>query len=197
MTLVHLKKVPYKKGGKIRMLSIAKKFLQIFLGVQNLEEMKKQGLMLSLAVPAFRWADWAVLVATGTFVVILKNLGISDIGIFLILWILNVVFEYLIIKGNDKIKVDFTLMEGLRRLVDVVIAKSRPTGVILEIAIFLRLLIWDGSAFVVIFFNHKLRTITIRLAVLVIGSAIQMSVWTTLYILGYNSFSDMISKLAN
>jgi hypothetical protein len=171
-----------------------KKLSRIFLGVQNVEEMKKQGLLLSLAVPAFRWADWALVGATGMFVAMLKKFGISDIGIFLILWIANVMIELLIVKGNDKTKVDFTLAEGLRRLADAAIAKSKLSGVILETLIFVRLLVWDGSAFVVIFFNRKLKTFSGKITVLIICSAVQMSIWTTLYILGYNGFSDMISK---
>lgn len=177
------------------MLNLAKKLAQIFFGVQSVEEMKRQGLALSLAVPAFRWADWALVGVTGVFVVALKGLGISDIGIFLILWLANILIELLVVKINDKTKIDFTLMEGLRRLANAATQKSKTTGVMLEMVVFIRLLIWDGSAFVVIFFNHKFRTFPKKFLVLVVCSGIQMLAWTTLYIFGYNSFTDMVSKM--
>ncbi len=172
-----------------------KKFSKIFFGAESIEEMKKRGLALSLAVPAFRWADWALVGATATLVAFLKQFNLSDLAIFAVLWIGNILLSWSIVFANSKSEIDFTLMEGLRRLINVSLEKSKLTGTILEALIFMRLLIWDGADHIVIFFNHKLSSKLLKATTLIVCSAIQMSIWTVLYVYGYNNFLELFEKL--
>ncbi len=178
----------------LKIIRIFIKFLKIFFGADSAEEIKKRGIVLSLAVPAFRWFDWLLVGLTQILVAFLIQLGLSYGLIFLLLWTGNIALNWSIVAINDKTKIDFTLMEGLRRLINAALEKSRLTGRILEAIILIRLIIWDGSDNVVIFFRHKLDNFYLRLATFIVVSGVQMGVWTTLYVLGYHSFSQLFKK---
>jgi hypothetical protein len=86
-------------------------------------------------------------------------------------------------------------MKGLRRLINAAIAKSWRNGIILEIMVLIRLLVWDGPACFLIFIRERLGLGGIGLAVLVLASGVQMAVWTFIYSLGYESILGAIKAL--
>jgi hypothetical protein len=177
-----------------------KKFLQIFFGVSSVEEMRKRGLSMALIIPAIRWGEWALLGATGALVTVLKSVSfwgfqVTDIGIFLILWIGNMAIEASMVWFNDKVDVDVTLMEGLRRLVDNAFLKSKIAGLIIETIVVIRLVVWDGSGYFIIFFRDRLSKKATQLVLFVLASGFQMAIWTALYVAGYEGFLELFGKL--
>ncbi|NTW89349.1 MAG: hypothetical protein HGB37_00320 [Candidatus Moranbacteria bacterium] len=172
-----------------------RKGLLIFFGVDSPEEMKKKGLVLSAAVPAIKWVDWVLVGATATAVGFLKNQGFPEWGIFLILWVTNMALSASVVIAAEKTSLDLTLMEALRRLIDAAIEKSRVTGLMLESVVLIRLLLWDGADQFVIFLKRRIPNFRLLAVVFVMASAIQMAVWTVLYGLGYDNFSDLFRHL--
>jgi len=175
--------------------------LKIFFGVENAAEMRKKGLALALVVPAVRWGEWALVGATATLVALLKTICIkeycfTDIGIFFVLWIGNLFLSGGIVKLNQSLAdVDVTLMEGLRRLIDAAIHKSKLWGWILEAVILVRLIIWDGAAYFIIFFHKRINMQWKKRAAFILASGVQMAIWTVLYLAGFNSFSELFKKM--
>ncbi|MEI7890852.1 MAG: hypothetical protein WCI36_02690 [bacterium] len=157
--------------------------------------MKKRGLSMMLIVPAIRWGEWMLLGATGAAVVALKAWGVGDVSIFFLLWAGNLLIEWCLIAFNDSTDVDVTLMEGLRRLVDKAFEQSLILGIVIEILVVVRLIIWDGAAYFIIFFQKRLVRKSLKISLFVFSCGLQMAVWTVLYIYGYESFSDLFAKL--
>jgi hypothetical protein len=86
-------------------------------------------------------------------------------------------------------------MEGLRRLINAGIEKSKVSGLIIETLIIVRLIIWDGPDRFVIFFRSRLNSQQSKVAIFVIASAIQMAIWTAIYVAGYENFSEVFKSL--
>ena len=162
-----------------------KKFLQIFLGTQSVEEMRQKGVVLTLAVPALRWADWVAMGIVASIVAVMKKAGWSNLEVFVALWGLNLLYSGGIVILGDALNSDITLMQGLRRLVSAVFEKSFKAGLILEIIILFRLLVWDGPDQFIIFFRDRLNGRNAKIGVFVVASAIQMGIWTFVYVAGY------------
>jgi hypothetical protein len=173
-----------------------KALFKIFFGVESAEEMKKRGLAIALVVPAIRWGEWALVGATATLVALLKTWGLGDITIFFILWMGNLLISGGIVKLNQALAdVDVTLMEGLRRLIDAAINKSRIAGFLMEFLIVIRLIVWDGASYFIIFFHSRFNAQWKKRVAFIMASGVQMAIWTALYVAGYNSFSELFRKL--
>jgi hypothetical protein len=147
---------------------------------------------MMLVVPAIRWGEWALMGATASLVAMLKLYGVGDVSVFFILWIGNLVLSGAIVKFNDSTEVDITLMEGLRRLVDAAFVKSKIAGIVIEALVLIRLIIWDGASYFIIFFRSRITKRSTKILIFVAASGIQMAAWTMLYIAGYNKFSDLL-----
>ncbi len=171
-----------------------KTLARIFFGVESFAEMKKRGFSMMLMVPAIRWGEWALLGITGSVVVSLKAAGVGNIAIFFILWIGNLVIEAAMVKFNDSTTIDITLMEGLRRLVDAAFKKSAVAGIVIEILVVIRLLVWDGSAYFIIFFRNRLPNKFMKISTFILAAGFQMAVWTGLYVLGFESFTELVKE---
>lgn len=164
-----------------------KKVLALILGANDWEEIRKKGLKLAIFVPAIRWVDWVAVGVTATLVVFLKQLHLSDVEIFFILWIGNVLYSGAIVLFNDAIQADILLMGALRRLIDMLIAKRKMAGFFIEGIILTRLLVWDGPDNFILFFRDRLKTRSQKIFTFVIASGLQMAVWTFIYVSGYKA----------
>lgn len=100
-----------------------------------------------------------------------------------------------LIFGNDRLRMDITLMQSLRTLVTATLRRSRWLGLLLEVLLFLRLLLWDGPCQLLIFFRPRLASKPSRLGLFVTASGLQMLVWISIYELGYESVSELLHYL--
>lgn len=178
-------------------MRLVRRFFEIFLGAVNISEMKKRGLLLSFIVPAYRWFDWFLVGTAATVTGFLKFYGFSNISIFLILWLANASYCSLIIFFNNRTSVDITLMEGFRRLINKALEKSKFYGRLAETVFFFRIIIWDGADSFVIFFKEKIKSRFHLVASVLFASGFQMLIWTSLYIFGYENFSDLFKSLVD
>jgi len=160
-------------------------------GLTN-KEIAKKGAATVILVPTLRFLDWLLVGASITLFSALKYNGLNDLSIWLVLWILNMLLSGAIVLFNDRIKVDITLMQMLRKAVNILISKSRTIGYIAEVIIVVRLLIWDGPDQLIIFFRERLGSGPVILLCFVISSGIQMFIWTKIYSYGYDGISDLI-----
>ena len=155
----------------------------------------RKGAWTAVLVPSLRFLDWVLVGITASLYSLLKYYSFTDIGIWVILWILNLIVSGSVVLLNDRYKIDITLMQTLRRLVAAMFHKSRPAGCALETIIFFRLLLWDGADQFIIFFRERLRHGAFQVAVFVAASGLQMFVWTKVYALGYEGMADLIKAL--
>ncbi|OPY78766.1 MAG: hypothetical protein A4E65_02124 [Syntrophorhabdus sp. PtaU1.Bin153] len=179
----------------MRIINFVRRFAKIFFGAESPDEMKRKGIAMAVAIPAVRWIDWILAGLTATLVAFFKEKGLGNVLIFFILWLGNIALSGAIVFANDKTKIDLTAMEAIRRLVDAAIAKSKFTGVILEILILGRLLIWDGPDQFIIFFRFRLKNPIAKIILFILASGFQMMIWTFLYILGYENFKELFKAI--
>jgi hypothetical protein len=155
-------------------------------------ELIKRGAATAILVPSFRLLDWALVGASMTLFPTLKYKGVSDLSIWLVLWILNMMLSGAVVMFNDRIKVDITLMQTLRKAVNALISKSRVIEHIAETLIVGRLLVWDGPDQLIIFFQDRLRSRPIILLCFISASAFQMCLWAKIYGYGYDGIADVL-----
>ncbi len=166
-------------------------FVSVEEGLSN-EELIKKGAATVVLVPSLRFLDWLLVGASMTLFSVLKYKGLNDYLIWIVLWMLNMFLSGAIILFNDRIKVDITLMQTLRKAVNAIINRSRPIGYIAEAIIVGRLLVWDGPDQLIIFFRDRLGTKLVIILCFVISSGVQMFIWSKIYGYGYNSILDIL-----
>lgn len=152
----------------------------------------RTGLLLATLVPSFYLVEWLLVAGSATFFGWLHYRGISTGKIWLLLWAGNLVLSTGFILCNDLLRVDLTLMQGLRSVTDATIRRSRWPGLLLEAIVCLRLLLWDGPCQLLIFLRRRLQPRWARISLMLAASAFQMWVWATLYSLGYDSIGDLL-----
>lgn len=146
-------------------------------------------------VPAFYAFDWILVGLTAGLVSLLIVAGMGETGIWLILWACNILLSSGIVLFGDRLGVDLTLMQTLRRVVDLIHARSQRVGWICEAALLVRLLLWDGPAQLLIFIRQRVPSKTLRAAILVAAGGIQMFVWTRVYLLGYEGIASVVRSI--
>jgi hypothetical protein len=179
------------------MKALVKKFAELFLGAEGVEEVKKAGVNFAFGWSAFWIFEWAVTIATGVAVGWLLGRGWQEGEIFLALWLGNMLLNRGILIADGKLKVDFTAMNGSRRVVDVAWKKAWWSGAILEALAVIWLVFWQGSAGTVIFFKKRINSVFLRTVVFVGTSAIQIFLWTKVYVYGYTLWQAIRSIVAH
>ncbi len=150
----------------------------------------RRGLLTAAAVPSFYLAEWLLVAASASVFSFLRFHGLADRDIWLLLWAANLALSGILVACNDLLRVDMTLMQGLRQLTDAAIRRTGAFGRLLEAVIFLRLLIWDGPCQLLIFFRTRLPSPLVRVGFFVAASGLQMFVWAQVYEFGYQGITD-------
>jgi len=145
-------------------------------------------------VPSFYFIEWLLVAATASVFVLLRQYGLSDREIWLLFWVANLAISGALVVGNDRLGIDITLMQTLRKLVAAATSRAKWVGLPLEAAVFIRLLIWDGPCQLLIFFRERLPSRTVRVCFFVAASGLQMFVWANIYALGYEGFLQLITR---
>lgn len=151
----------------------------------------RAGLLLATLVPSFYLAEWLLVAASAALFAWLRLKGLSTGQIWLLLWLGNLTLSCLFILGNDRLRVDITLMQGLRTLTEAATRRAPRFGLALELAICIRLLLWDGPCQLLIFCRRRLPSRPAQVAFLVAASGLQMLVWARLYAWGYAGIGDL------
>ena len=177
-----------------KMSAILAAVLRIFLGTNKPEEMKTRAKRLAVLVPAFRIFDWSMVLAGGAITVALKEFGLGNSTIFLLLWFAYIIQARIEIFANDKFdRDDITLMEGLRRWINTCFGISFVLGVLAEALAFLRVAIWDGAGCMAILYRPLLpQSKMLRIFLLIIFAGIHMAIWFQLYLLGYSTVFSLL-----
>lgn len=156
-------------------------------------------------------AEWWLMAATVALVAALKAYGLSDLQVFLILWVGNTVVSLGILFADRLSGSDITFMRAYRRMADAVLAfgsKVRAKSVLRQtvfdriksdlfygflvlcvslVAIWLTF--WLGAAYMAAFFSRELeKSLARRVLVVVVLSAVQMFLWTVIYTSGVEFF---------
>jgi hypothetical protein len=151
---------------------------------------RRRHLLTAAAVPSFYLAEWLLVAASASVFSLLRLRGLADREIWLVLWAANLAISGTLVRCNDLLRVDMTLMQGLRKLTDAAIHKTGGFGRLLELVIFVRLLLWDGPCQLLIFFRNRLPSPLLRVGFFVAASGLQMFLWAQIYELGYQGITD-------
>lgn len=155
----------------------------------------KNRVLTAICAPSFYLMELGLVATAASLFSILKNQGFSLTEIWLIFWLLNLSISVTVIRVNDRLEADITLMHSLRMLIDAAIVRSRWIGLTLEIVIVIRLLIWDGPSQLLIFFRNRIKTGWRRSLFLTGASGLQMFIWTDVYSIGYDHFLPFLKKV--
>jgi len=179
------------------MKRLAKKFAQIFFGVETAEEMKKEGTGFVLGYSSYWLFEYGLMAVAAAIVVALLQFGWTEREIFIFLWLGNILVSCGIIFTDEKSGVDFTAMNGSRRVASSAWEKARGKWYLIPIfGLFMAswlfwLVFWQGPAAVIIFFQTRKKIA--RALLLTSISAIQMFIWTKVYIFSYGFFQAIWS----
>ncbi|MFA6383229.1 MAG: hypothetical protein WCX17_02300 [Parcubacteria group bacterium] len=176
------------------MNAIFRRIVDTFFGVEEYQELKKKGIITGFSFSALFGAEWGLVVLAQALVTFLVKIHWSEMQIFLLLWIGNMVVSSIIIIVNSKVDGDPTLMEGSRRLVDLAFKKSIIGGCIMELLYFIGLVVWAETSSFYIFFRKRLGPFPMRVITFVAVSAVKMYIWTKVYMFGV-SVIDVIWNL--
>jgi len=155
----------------------------------------RRGLLLAALVPSFYLAEWLLVAATASCFTYFRIQGYSNEQIWLLFWVANLLISSAFLTCNDLLGVDITLMQGLRKLTDATLRRSIWFGILLELVVFIRLLLWDGPCQLLIYWRSRLPSTPSQIVFLIVASGIQMFVWAKIYTLGYNGIGELLSNL--
>lgn len=161
--------------------------------IDQQKEVRSRNMMqIALLAPSFYAIEWGLVGVATVIVTFLKYHGLSEMTIWLILWGLNLLFSSAVVVFNDRFRIDITLMVALRKFTNATSRKSKLAGYFLELAVFIRLLLWDGPSQLLIYFRERVPSSTLRGCFFVGSGGFQMFIWVKLYILGYESLGDLL-----
>jgi len=123
-------------------------------------------------------------VSVGIFTT-LKLLEFPFLCIFSALWVYDFVVAGTFVVFYEKTGKDLSLGEDFRRAMDMIHKKSRFAGYVVMIPIVIRGIFWTGPEKIITFFRKEIGTVVRITIALLVLTAIQALVWTTLYGLGY------------
>jgi len=173
--------------------------LRIFLGNIDSKEIPKKGSITAIGGVIYYFAEYLLMVIAAAIVGFLRYYEWSVLEIFLILWPGNILVSYLIVRANDGSGVDFTFFQGYSRLTMQLPWENmalKILGIIAAIPIVGFTIFWQGAGPMVIFLKTRGHFKKEILGIILLAvSGLQMGIWTWLYVLGYESISDLIYGL--
>jgi hypothetical protein len=176
-------------------VDMLKKLIQIFFGTESLAEMKKKGILVPFSFSALFSFEILILVPVTEALVmfLIHQLHFSIFRVFLVLWSVNLFVSAGIVLFSDKSNGDPTLAEGMRRLFEAALQKSKITGSIFGILVSFLLIFWEGAAAYLIFLRGMVNSRFFQIAIFVITAGVQMAVWTKVYVYGDSFISAIVS----
>jgi hypothetical protein len=180
----------------------ALKIVRIFFGV-GAEDADSSGIgkkvgKVALANILYRYSEYLLMGLAFGIVSAMKYYAFSELTIFFVLWFMTIIDTSPGVFLNDWLKVDITAREGQRRWLDALYAKSgRITFILLvlfEIGFCVYEIIWSGPEWFFLFFRSRIANWPrwAKAALYVAVAGIQMTVWTKIYCLGYESVSELV-----
>lgn len=172
--------------------------LRIFLGVVNNEEIGHKSKRLLVLSSLFRLFDWGMIAVGFLVTTLAKEIGrFPNWSIFLLLWTGYVLQSRFEIFANDRfLNDDITLMKGLRRLVDALMAESRFWGFVGETVVFIRISVWDGVGCMAIYYRPFLPASRfLKTILLILAAGLHIAIWFTIYIKGYDGIYPLLRDI--
>jgi hypothetical protein len=154
--------------------------------------MKKWQLTVTLA-PLVYWMDWYLAGAALALVTLMMSFGAGFWTIFMTLWIGNMVLSGAVILLNDWTGADVTLMEKFRTFSGKITDRSRIIGYLAEGLWLVKLIFWDGPDQALIFMRSRIPNRFGQGALFVTVAAVQMLIWTKIYVAGYDGVLELIA----
>ncbi len=175
--------------------------VKMFFGnKEKVDHCKKTGLLAA----CYRSGQYFLILLTGVFVGVLQKylgkifvdyFGSLYLGIFVILFAMNLLIMSAVVYANGKTTHDFTFMEGLRKILKTGYGLWFVFGLFLESLAFFILLVWSGADQFVIYFEDRITSLASKITILVLASCASMAIWTHAYLGVANGFFDLIRIL--
>lgn len=153
-----------------------------------------------------RYGEYLLMPLAIAICLFLRDAGWSFLPIFLTLWVGCLTIDVLVVGINDRFDVDITLMETVGSMVGWVQRRQgrlpkylKPVSwfviTLMETCIVIWLAFWHSAAAVYKFLERYCWVRDRKYATLVVGSGIQMFIWTGIYLMGIDNSEDIGDSL--
>lgn len=175
--------------------SISKAFLDIHDSDNPFQRARKASEAV-IARAVYAIADYWLMIASGAFIIIMdQRFGYGAVGLFLLMWAFDIVVAFAFVFLWKLTGKDVTLGVGYRRAADTIYNGSRVAGYLAFAVVVIKATFWDGPEHIVIFFHKEIRTMLRMGLALLVLTAIQAAIWTPIYVLGFNTITDLYEHI--
>ncbi len=137
-------------------------------------------------------ADYWLMAFSAVFIIFMdKQMEYDALGLFLLMWAFDIVVANAFVAIWKRTGEDITLGESYRRAADVIHESHRLAGYLAFLGVILKASFWDGPEHIVIFFHKEIKTEFRMLVVLLLLTAIQAAIWTPIYVLGFETLTEL------
>ncbi len=172
-----------------------------FFGIQSHDSNTKAGYKVGKIIAQrviYTMADYWLMALSAAFIIVVdKALGYEWFGLFMAMWGFDIVVACAFVAIWTRTGEDVTLGESYRRAADAIHAESRIAGYLAMAGVCIKASFWDGPEHIVIFFHKEIGNEGRMLAVLLALTAIQAAIWTPVYVLGFDTASELFTHIMN
>lgn len=141
-------------------------------------------------------ADYWLSFLSAAFIIMMdRQFGYDALGLFLLMWAFDLIIANTYVAVWQRTGEDVTLGESYRRAADVMYHDSKIVGYLAFLGVIVKASFWDGPEHIVIFFNKEIKT-NFKMFLALLGlTALQAAIWTPIYVLGFDTITQLIDYL--
>ena len=196
-----MKQVVTKVAARVAAIrQLAKEVWSAFFFLQEEESLGESTKKVTLTVVkriSYLIADYWLAALSWSMVIAINALGYAFYWQFLAMWVFDIIVAGIFVLIFKTKGLDVTLAVNFRQAVDAVMQKSRLVGRIAVAMVIAKAIYWDGPEHIIIFFEKELRTNGRITLLLVVLTAIQAIIWTTICYLGFETLPELAKFLWN
>ena len=137
-------------------------------------------------------ADYWLMALSAAFIIFMDvKMGYDALGLFLLMWAFDLVVANCFVVIWKRTGEDVTLGESYRRATDAIHESNKIAGYLAFLSVVVKASFWDGPEHIVIFFHKEIKTEFRMLLTLLCLTAIQAAIWTPIYVLGFETLSEL------
>ena len=189
------------KNVATRSVAFGGRVLKSFFDVRDKDSHFEMGAKVTLTGVrrlVYSVTDYWLMIVSASFVILMdQQFGYGPLGLFLLMWAFDIIVANVFIVIWKRTGEDLTLGEAYRRAADTIRNESKFAGYITFVGVVIKASFWDGPEHIVIFFNKEIKSEIRMLFILLILTAIQAAIWTPIYVLGFETASELYKYLLN
>lgn len=137
-------------------------------------------------------ADYWLMALSAAFIIYMDvGMGYGAFALFLLMWAFDLVVANCFVVIWKRTGEDVTLGESYRRAANAIHESNKIAGYLAFLGVVVKASFWDGPEHIVIFFHKEIKTEFRMLLALLCLTAIQAAIWTPIYVLGFETLSEL------